>query len=117
MSLSKTELEASLERIQSHKGVVGVIVLSSDGAAIRSTMDNSTTLQYVNMCRTMSAMARSTVRDIDPQDDLTILRIRTRKHEIMIAPERNRHGERELCLMVIQTDDNPQVAPVTSLLV
>lgn len=30
--------------------------------------------------------ARSTVRDIDPQNDLTFLRVRSKKNEIMIAP-------------------------------
>ena len=33
-----------------------------------------------------TAKARSSVRDIDPQNDLTFVRIRTKKHEIMIAP-------------------------------
>lgn len=33
--------------------------------------------------------AKSTVRDIDPQNDLTFLRIRSKKHEIMVAPGNN----------------------------
>lgn len=36
------------------------------------------------------------VRDLDPQNDLTFLRIRTKKHEIMIAPDN------EFLLIVIQ---------------
>lgn len=32
--------------------------------------------------------ARSTVRDIDPQNDLTFLRVRSKKNEVMIAPGR-----------------------------
>lgn len=34
----------------------------------------------------MSDKARSVVRDLDPTNDLTFLRIRTKKHEIMVAP-------------------------------
>ncbi len=30
--------------------------------------------------------ARGMVRDIDPQNDLTFLRVRSKKNEIMIAP-------------------------------
>lgn len=30
--------------------------------------------------------ARTTIRDIDPQNDLTFLRVRSKKNEIMIAP-------------------------------
>ena len=35
----------------------------------------------------LAAQARSAVRDIDPQNDLTFLRIRSKKHEIMVAPD------------------------------
>ena len=44
----------------------------------------------------LTAKARSTVRDIDPTNDLTFLRIRSKKHEIMVTPEK------EYMLIVIQ---------------
>ena len=34
----------------------------------------------------LTAKARSVVRDLDPQNDLTFLRVRSKKHELMIAP-------------------------------
>ena len=49
-------------------------------------MDNSTTIQYAGLLHQLTAKARSVVRDIDPQNDLTFLRIRSKKHEIMVAP-------------------------------
>ena len=49
-------------------------------------MDNSTTIQYAGLLHSLTAKARSVVRDIDPQNDLTFLRIRSKKHEIMVAP-------------------------------
>lgn len=56
------------------------------GIPIRTTLDNSTTVQYAGLLHQLTMKARSTVRDIDPQNDLTFLRIRSKKHEIMIAP-------------------------------
>ncbi len=56
------------------------------GLPIKTTMDNSTTVQYASVLCQFTAKARSGVRDIDPQNDLTFIRIRTKKHEIMIAP-------------------------------
>ena len=56
------------------------------GIPIRTTMDNSTTVQYAGLLHQLSAKARSTIRDIDPTNDLTFLRIRSKKHEIMVAP-------------------------------
>ncbi len=37
------------------------------GIPIRTTMDNSTTVQYAGLIHQLTSKARSTVRDIDPQ--------------------------------------------------
>lgn len=88
--------EELLKRIQGHKGVMGIIIVNNEGIPIRTTLDNSTTVQYAGLIHTLTAKARSTVRDIDPQNDLTFLRIRSKKHEIMIAPDK------EYLMIVIQ---------------
>ncbi|KAM8799254.1 dynein light chain roadblock-type 2 [Eudromia elegans] len=90
------EVEETLKRIQAHKGVVGTIVVNAEGIPIRTTLDNSTTVQYAGLLHQLTMKARSTVRDIDPQNDLTFLRIRSKKHEIMVAPDK------EYLLIVIQ---------------
>jgi len=46
------------------------------------------------------------VRTLDPQDDLTFLRVRSKKHEIMVAPDK------EYVLIVIQ-DPNADREPST----
>uniref|UniRef100_A0A672QMC1 Dynein light chain roadblock-type 2 n=1 Tax=Sinocyclocheilus grahami TaxID=75366 RepID=A0A672QMC1_SINGR len=59
--------------------------LVTDGIPIKTTLDNSTTVQYAGLLHQLTMKARSTVRDIDPQNDLTFLRIRSKKHEIMVS--------------------------------
>ena len=49
-------------------------------------MDNSTTVQYAGLLHSLSMQARNCVRDIDPQNELTFLRVRSKKNEIMVAP-------------------------------
>ena len=56
------------------------------GIPIRTTLDNATTVQYASLIQQLTTKARSTVRDLDPTNDLCFLRVRTQKHEIMIAP-------------------------------
>jgi dynein light chain roadblock-type len=56
------------------------------GIPIKTTMDNTTTVQYAGLISQLSDKARSVVRDLDPSNDLTFLRIRSKKHEIMVAP-------------------------------
>ncbi|XP_048406505.1 dynein light chain roadblock-type 2-like isoform X1 [Stegostoma tigrinum] len=92
----QAEVEETLKRIQSQRGVVGVIVVNAEGIPIRTTMDNVSTVQYAGLIHQLSMKARSTIRDIDPQNDLTFLRIRCKKNEIMVAPDK------EYLLMVIQ---------------
>ncbi|XP_074895469.1 dynein light chain roadblock-type 2 isoform X1 [Buteo buteo] len=93
---SQAEVEETLKRIQAHRGVVATMVVNAEGIPIRTTLDNSTTVQYAGLLHQLTMKARSTVRDIDPQNDLTFLRIRSKKHEIMVAPDK------EYLLIVIQ---------------
>jgi len=43
-------------------------------------------VQYAGLLHGLAAQARNCVRDIDPQNDLTFLRVRSKKNEIMVAP-------------------------------
>ncbi|XP_050007099.1 dynein light chain roadblock-type 1 isoform X1 [Alexandromys fortis] len=92
------EVEETLKRLQSQKGVQGIIVVNTEGIPIKSTMDNPTTTQYANLMHNFILKARSTVREIDPQNDLTFLRIRSKKNEIMVAPESDTSAAADLCL-------------------
>lgn len=56
------------------------------GIPVKSTLDNQSTVQYSALIHQLVMKARSTLRDIDPQNDLTFLRVRSKKNEIMIAP-------------------------------
>ncbi|KAL4648923.1 dynein light chain roadblock-type 1 [Arapaima gigas] len=83
------EVEETLKRIQSQKGVQGIIIINSEGIPIKSTLDNSSTVQYAGLLHQLVMKTRSTVRDLDPQNDLTFLRVRSKKNEIMIAPDKD----------------------------
>ncbi|KAF2367308.1 Roadblock/LAMTOR2 domain [Trinorchestia longiramus] len=72
------------------------LVLSVSGIPIKSTMDNPTTVQYTGLISGLADKARSVVRDLDPTNDLTFFRLRSRKHEIMVAPDK------EYMLIVVQ---------------
>jgi dynein light chain roadblock-type len=62
-----SEVEETLKRLSSHKGVQGIVILNSEGIPIRSTLDNSLTVQYSALITQLSGKARSVVRDLDPQ--------------------------------------------------
>jgi len=95
-SSTMSDVEETLKRISSHKGVQGIVIVNTEGIPIRSTMESALTTQYAANLSQLAQKARSAVRDLDPQNDLTFLRVRTKKHEIMIAPEK------EFLLVVVQ---------------
>lgn len=61
------------------------------GIPIKSTLDNASTVQYAGNIHQLLMKARGIVRDIDPQNDLTFLRVRSKKNEIMIAPGKEKY--------------------------
>lgn len=84
---SINEVKDVLKRIEDHQNVVGVIIVDRDGQAIHSTLDAMETTYYIQHCSALTAIARSTIRETDPTDDIQFFRIRTKKYEIMLAPE------------------------------
>jgi len=89
-------IEETLARIQNHKGVLGTVIVSNSGTTLRSTLDDFLTEQYCKLIPSLAELARNLVRDLDPQNDLDFLRIRSFKHEIMVA------AREEFVLIVIQ---------------
>ena len=65
-----------------------IVQLLLKGSTSKSTMDNSSTIQYSTQIQQLTSKAISVVRDIDPTNDLTFLRIRSKKNEIMVSPGR-----------------------------
>ncbi|XP_014246023.1 dynein light chain roadblock-type 2-like [Cimex lectularius] len=98
-----SELDDTLKKVQMHKGVIGLIVINGEGVPIRSTLDTNVTVQYAALITHLCDKARSAVRDLDPNNDLTFLRLRSRKQEILVAPEKS------YVLIVIQVQDVPKV--------
>lgn len=93
---SAKEVKDVLKRIEDHQNVVGVIIVDRDRQALYSTLDAMETTYYIKHCTALTAIARSTIRETDPTDDIQFFRIRTKKYEIMLAPEN------EYLLIVLQ---------------
>lgn len=84
-----SEVEETLKRVQSHKGVKGVIIMTTDGLPIRSTMAIDETENYTALVSQLATKAAGVVRSLDESDVLAFLRIRSKKQEIMIAPDKD----------------------------
>jgi dynein light chain roadblock-type len=92
-----TEVEETLKRLQSHKGVKGVMIMNTEGVTIRSNLPEEDTENYSALVSQLTLKAGGVVRTLDDNDELAFLRIRSKKHEIMIAPDK------DYILVVIQS--------------
>lgn len=66
-----------------------LIPYSFIGRAIRSTLDDEATQQHCVLLHQLCDKSKSVIRELDGSNDLTFLRLRTRKHEIMVAPDKD----------------------------
>ena len=81
------EIDQTLARIQNNKSVIGTLILDSTNRIIHRQFKNGNPEQYAQKLPPLIERAQSLVRDLDPTDDLTFLRVRTDKIEIMIWPD------------------------------
>ncbi|CAF0792420.1 unnamed protein product [Adineta steineri] len=84
---SQNEVDDMIKRVQTSKGVQGLIIIDSEGIPIRTSMDNDTTLHYAALISQLIVHAKRVVREIDSSQELEQLRLRSYKHEIIVAPE------------------------------
>lgn len=71
--------------------------MNADGAIITSTLSDEESIENAALLSQLSMKASMMVNTMDPEDELTFLRIRSHKREVMIAPEK------EYLMVVIQT--------------
>eukprot|EP01025_Chloroclados_australasicus_P041712 TRINITY_DN4438_c0_g1_i1.p3 TRINITY_DN4438_c0_g1~~TRINITY_DN4438_c0_g1_i1.p3 ORF type:complete len:168 (-),score=3.02 TRINITY_DN4438_c0_g1_i1:207-710(-) len=82
----QSEIDATLQRINNHKGVLGTVIVDKEGQVLKTNLPQEQANQYANLIPGLNLLARNMVRDLDPQNDLEFLRIRSEKNEIMVAP-------------------------------
>ena len=90
-----SEVDQTLRRIEGNKSVIGTLVLDGNNNVIHSAFKNvdpsgkTPDKIYSEKLPPLIERARCMVRDLDPTNDLTFLRIRADKTEIMVAPGDN----------------------------
>jgi len=64
-----------------------LVIENPSGAIIRSTLDEDLSKTYASMFRTFLDLAHDVTKGIDEGDGLRLVRLRTKKHEVMLVPE------------------------------
>lgn len=95
-------IQDTLQRIGSHKGVLGYFVLNPKDNTIMQSAgfgnNEPLKLKYAKKLSDFIQLTQSMVRSLDHDDDLTFLRMRWRQREIIMAPD---YANREYLLVVV----------------
>ncbi|XP_063717992.1 dynein light chain roadblock-type 1-like isoform X2 [Symsagittifera roscoffensis] len=70
---------AIFERIKNHPGVLGIMVVNAQGYPIKSSMDNPTTMRYIESLGGVLYSANNLVRDLEPENEMQNIRISAEK--------------------------------------
>uniref|UniRef100_A0A1D1Z591 Dynein light chain roadblock n=1 Tax=Anthurium amnicola TaxID=1678845 RepID=A0A1D1Z591_9ARAE len=97
--MSEVEVEEHYKRLTNNKYVEGVLIINEDGQTIKSNLDPTLNKKYSDLITKLVEQATTCIKGMDETNDLSFLRVRTKKHEIMIVPDK------EYLLIVIQ---NPE---------
>lgn len=67
------------------RGAREIIVMDASGRPLRSTVSQRRSYAYANHLHALATMARNVVRDLDPSNDVTFMRLRSTRQEIHIS--------------------------------
>ncbi len=84
-SSSLEEVENTVSRLLSHKGVQAVMILSEKGEIIHSTFPPESQVEQAKVLVKVKHLASSLFHD-DDDEQVSFIRIRTQKHELLVAP-------------------------------
>ena len=82
-----SQVEETLERIKVLPGVEGYVICDKQGLVLRRlpSMTQGQAEVYATKMHGLAKKARGVVRDLNPKNELRYLRIRAKKHEVLVA--------------------------------
>lgn len=81
------DIKTTVDRLVANSTVKELILFDTNGHILQSTIDTTRAQNYRDIFNTFSYEARKTIKSMDPTDELTIIRMRIKGTEIIIAPE------------------------------
>ncbi|MEM2109360.1 MAG: roadblock/LC7 domain-containing protein [Candidatus Odinarchaeota archaeon] len=84
--IGEKDIQPILKNLQKFEGVRGVIITTTEGLPISTTIDRDKTEKTAALVTSLVGKARSTVKELE-EGELKFLTINTSKGEVHVAPE------------------------------
>lgn len=69
------------------KDVLDALVIDTNGYPVKSTMSEELTIRFIGLYGQVIDKARFMLTQLDSNDEMTFMRIRSKKHEVIITPD------------------------------
>ena len=79
----------TIDRLVANPTVKELILFNTDGLILQTNLDSTRAQNYKTIFRLFSYEAQKVIKNLDPTDELTFIRMRTKDVEIILAPEEN----------------------------
>jgi dynein light chain roadblock-type len=83
-SSSLEEVESTVSRLSSHKGVQAVMILSDKGEIVHSTFPPELEVEQAKILVKIKRLSSSLFHDTE--EEVSFIRIRTQQHELLVSP-------------------------------
>ncbi|KAJ6646702.1 Dynein light chain roadblock-type 2 [Pseudolycoriella hygida] len=80
-------IEECIRLIMQKKDVSDALVIDLNGYPMKSTMSDELTLRHIGLYGQVIDKARFMLTQLDPNDEITFMRIRSKNHEVIITPD------------------------------
>ena len=99
---TSAEIESILKGLQGQPGVLGTIVLKTNGLPYKTSFKEAETIHYAGLVTEFTKKAKASLEGVLSNDPISSIRIRSHKNEIIIVPDN------DLILVVVQDAAIPQ---------
>lgn len=82
------ELEETVSRLSAHKGVEAVLMLNRDGNILVSSAstEEASVPKQAKFMKQLVEVSAKLIACLDPEDSISFVQVRSKQHEVMLAP-------------------------------
>lgn len=92
-------MEEAFQQIQKKNNIRDIVIVNELGHPVKSTMEFKSSVKFVGLFQELRGRIERGMEHIDPSDELLMLRVRTKTHEVLLVPDA------KITVIVVQNAD------------
>ncbi|XP_012162869.1 dynein light chain roadblock-type 2 isoform X2 [Ceratitis capitata] len=84
---TRSYVEEVFRQIEQKPDIMDIIILNKNGNPIKTTMEKQIAIEFAGLYEILKEKVQLGLQKIDPDDELLMLRVRTKANEVLITPD------------------------------